>query len=399
MFCGKCGNEISENQKFCPKCGTAVLNNNIENIDNTVVVDKPNKNAKKSRKTMVAVLCFVVAITIAATVIAFLHNKGNENSHDEVNNTTYYSEKTTIQSIKCLDYYENSLSWCGEYGFSARGNFIYNSNGEYQSVSTDNLGILSAVEYDCDNDSNNELITLSLLPTDDGKLFLSPSIITNKNEIKKFELVDYSSDKLLSQCPVFDIGNIENHWSSFISTRAFISDNKLCILHGMNSSAKIGRGESFDSIYVYNLSIDGIELYRHYYLYEEEKFENCRSCSVGETIQKRNYSIDINYDVNTPNWYSTNQSELKQWKELVKTAVTEMRKDACKYNFDKHFTTEEKIELAPVPSSLLIINPNIFKDDYFTGNELILDVYFECEKGNYVADTIKDYTKIRDKIS
>ncbi len=400
MFCGKCGAEIKSNQKFCSKCGTAVSNNIIEtNIGTKSDTNKPNRSSKKVKKIIVVIVCVVLAIAIAITGKTFLHNKDNENSNDEVNNTTTNSfEETTEETIKYLDFYENSLDWCGEYGFSAMKNFTYNVNGIYQNVSDDNLGILSAVEYDCDNDGNNELITLSLLPTNDKKLFLSPSIVTNKNEIKKYELLDYSSDKLASRCPVFDIGNIESQWSSFISTRAFISDNKLCILHGMSSVAEVGRGESFDSIYIYNLSTTGVDLYRHYYLYEEEKVENYRNCSVGESTQGWNYFLDMDYDYNnTPNWLSVNQTELKQWKELVKTAVTEMREDASEYNFDKHFTTREELDQAL--GSLLIINPNIFKDDYFVGNELMLDVYFECEKGNYTADTITDYTKIRGKIS
>ena len=30
MYCGKCGNEISEKAKFCPKCGYKIEENNSE---------------------------------------------------------------------------------------------------------------------------------------------------------------------------------------------------------------------------------------------------------------------------------------------------------------------------------------------------------------------------------
>lgn len=33
MFCKNCGTEISEQTKFCPKCGNAVMNNKESQID------------------------------------------------------------------------------------------------------------------------------------------------------------------------------------------------------------------------------------------------------------------------------------------------------------------------------------------------------------------------------
>ena len=39
MYCRKCGAQISDSAKFCTKCGTAVVQNKVQNTEATTPVD------------------------------------------------------------------------------------------------------------------------------------------------------------------------------------------------------------------------------------------------------------------------------------------------------------------------------------------------------------------------
>ena len=47
MFCNKCGNEISEGEKFCRKCGAEAVDTNKETINNNY--NSSNENNKKPK--------------------------------------------------------------------------------------------------------------------------------------------------------------------------------------------------------------------------------------------------------------------------------------------------------------------------------------------------------------
>ncbi len=306
------------------------------------------------------------------------------------------TEKAKQYSI--VDYYANTDKWAGEYGFSDLAQFTYYSNNILQSVSEEHLGVISAFEYDCDNDSHNELITLSLLPTNDGKLYLSPAMFTNKNNIEKTNALKYTMNKLKSDVPVLEIGSIGDVWDGYVTVRAFVDGNKLCVLYGMYSSAKIGRGEMYDNIYVYEISATGLNLYRHYYCYEEEVTADIRSCSVGETVTNKTHVLNMNYDIGTPNWLSLNEQEKEQWKSMVKQAVSEMRSDASGFGFDNYLASESDLK---EEGSNYITSSKIYGDEDFLADDLILDALFYCESGtgSYLAEELTDYTNIRTKIN
>lgn len=393
-ICSSCKFEQNDDVKFCSNCGNSEF-----------VAPK-----KKKPKFLVILSAIIVVIALVCGIFFFFNDKKEEGNNIttkqneanvSVNVTTTEYEITT--SKKEIDFYSNTSDWTGEYGFSDLNKFTYYIDGIYQKIPTEHLGVVSAIEYDCNNDGKNELITISLVPTDDGKLYLLPSIVTNENEIRTGNILTYSNNKVVSECPVFDAGNVDGYKGSFISTRAFISDGKLCILHGMYSTAEIGRGENFDSIYIYDLSSTEIKLYRHYYLYEEEITSNIRSCSIGETITGLSYKLDMNYDINTDDWLSLNTREIKQWKDTVKQAIGDMRKDASTYGFDKHFATDDEFSAYYDTSSactMVLCNSNVFTDDYFDNNELLFDSWIYCEDGSkYIVETVEDSTNIREKIS
>lgn len=395
MFCPNCGTQIDENGAFCPNCGSQ-LNSVETTTPAATVAEKPKK--KKGAKIVLIICSLVLVVAIVLGALWFLNGKGKGKDNDDSStpSTETSQEIPDEETIEYIDYYANADKWAGEYGFSDLAQFTYYSNNVLQSVSEEHLGVISAFEYDCDNDSHNELITLSLLPTTDGKLYLSPAMFTNKNEIVKLNSLTYSMNKLKSDIPVLEIGSINNVWDGYVTTRVFIDENKLCVLYGMYSSAEIGRGEMYDNIYVYEMSSTGLNLYRHYYCYEEEVTTDIRSCSVGETVTNKTRVLNMNYDSGTPDWLSLNEQEKEQWKSMVKQAVSEMRSDASSFGFDDYLASESDLE----NWNNYIISSKIYGDEDFRADDLILDTWFNCESGTgiYLAEEITDHTNIRTKL-
>lgn len=103
IFCKKCGNELRDGIKFCPKCGTPVPQmiekNVVENLEISKQDDikKPVENvatanhveAKKSKKGRVVILIIAIVLAMAlggvATAIYFMKN--NEPQKIYVNNS------------------------------------------------------------------------------------------------------------------------------------------------------------------------------------------------------------------------------------------------------------------------------------------------------------------------
>lgn len=394
MFCEKCGTQIRENCAFCPNCGSK-LNNTSSPLN--PIVEKPKK--KKGGKIAVIVCTIVLVVAIILGALWILSKKNNDRNNNDASNTSTETSQgiSNEETIEHIDYYANTDKWAGEYGFSDLAQFTYYSKNVLQSVSEEHLGVISAFEYDCDNDSHNELITLSLLPTNDGKLYLSPAMFTNKNDIKKTNTLTYSTNKLKSDVPILEIGSIDTVWDGYVTTRAFVDGNKLCVLYGMYSSAEIGRGEMYDNIYIYEITSAGLILYRHYYCYEEEIVKYVRSCSVGETVTNKTRVLNMNYDIATPDWLSLNEQEKEQWKGMVKQAVFEMRSDASSFEFDNYLASDADLQ----EWSNYIISSKIYGDEDFGADALILDTWFNCKSGTgiYLAEELNDYTDIRTKIT
>ncbi|MCR4904202.1 MAG: zinc-ribbon domain-containing protein, partial [Butyrivibrio sp.] len=79
MYCKNCGAKISDNARFCPKCGTELKKINSGNASDKKVVD--NHSAAENRtipvKYLIAGAVFVLAIICIVVVIAVKHN-GND---------------------------------------------------------------------------------------------------------------------------------------------------------------------------------------------------------------------------------------------------------------------------------------------------------------------------------
>lgn len=61
MFCKNCGQEIEENVKFCPYCGSnlsTVVNDNLQQCDNKKEKSGFNENVSPKSRTVAALLAF-----------------------------------------------------------------------------------------------------------------------------------------------------------------------------------------------------------------------------------------------------------------------------------------------------------------------------------------------------
>lgn len=87
MYCSNCGNQIPDNSKFCSKCGSPVVSQNV----NTEVIPNPKPN-KTSKKGIIAGVLSGSAIALAAVVFCIIaignnRNKPNVNPNSTVQNT------------------------------------------------------------------------------------------------------------------------------------------------------------------------------------------------------------------------------------------------------------------------------------------------------------------------
>lgn len=79
MYCKKCGNELEEDAKFCPKCGTKKEESDVKTEEN-------KKNVKKP-KTKIILIIAVIVILLIAIILCIFYQK-NISSKQENENTS-----------------------------------------------------------------------------------------------------------------------------------------------------------------------------------------------------------------------------------------------------------------------------------------------------------------------
>lgn len=82
MYCSKCGNQLTEIDKFCPKCGTSV--NNIE-PNNEIPTDTEHNNNNSIPRNR---LIFAIILIVMIFVILFGVNKYIKSNHSNNQNAT-----------------------------------------------------------------------------------------------------------------------------------------------------------------------------------------------------------------------------------------------------------------------------------------------------------------------
>lgn len=83
MICKNCGNEILENQKFCPNCGTpAEGTKQLQQGQPTKTVQQEMQQPKNDKKTMImiSVIAAVVAVIAIVIIVVLGNGKSSDNS-------------------------------------------------------------------------------------------------------------------------------------------------------------------------------------------------------------------------------------------------------------------------------------------------------------------------------
>lgn len=88
MNCTTCGNQLNENAKFCPVCGSPVIGKPVYS-PNAAFYQQPNyppypsQQAPRKSNTKVIILCVVIGILVIATAILGYNVYKNETKSTE----------------------------------------------------------------------------------------------------------------------------------------------------------------------------------------------------------------------------------------------------------------------------------------------------------------------------
>ena len=104
MNCNKCGNLLTDADKFCPTCGTKVGDN--ESVD---IIEDTNK--KYSKKTLIVVISLIVVIVIAVSGYAIwktqitspVENVSNKIYKEAIADVEYYKSDAFYQELSSGD--------------------------------------------------------------------------------------------------------------------------------------------------------------------------------------------------------------------------------------------------------------------------------------------------------
>jgi len=99
MFCGKCGNQINQGEKFCSYCGNQI--ELVEFAQTQINTSKPKKTSEK-RKLLVPIIIGSVGIflVIVLVVVSLVNGRNNADNNSETSHssTTETSTNTTIDA-------------------------------------------------------------------------------------------------------------------------------------------------------------------------------------------------------------------------------------------------------------------------------------------------------------
>lgn len=210
MFCKKCGTEINDNQKFCPKCGEEKENITLKTNDKRQLV-----NNKKIIVTTVAVMI----VFIAALIICLIVSSKNDNNFDDGTTlnqitVTKANENTTInestKEYKYISYndFSEDIAWI---------NFEDDSNSYWGCIdktgkllfSFENIGINEVTNFssgyayiiynDCIKIVNKSGEITGIYITDgnntvlaygDGNIFIREHIADYNSSVYNYSIID-----------------------------------------------------------------------------------------------------------------------------------------------------------------------------------------------------------------
>lgn len=83
MYCSKCGNELTEIDKFCPKCGNAVDDEATNNNDMG-----NQQNTEQTKSPTILIISIIILVVIIVIVGIFIYKKQSNNNISSNNQTT-----------------------------------------------------------------------------------------------------------------------------------------------------------------------------------------------------------------------------------------------------------------------------------------------------------------------
>ncbi|MGN1318062.1 MAG: zinc-ribbon domain-containing protein [Lachnospirales bacterium] len=179
MYCRKCGEQISEDSVFCPKCGTStnidVSNENVvkaiepKEINEDIFINETTLNEnKKSKKPIIFSLVGVVAL-ICVIIFSFsIYNDIQEERLEKALENKWYISDNSI--TKVLDIDDDTLEYRIETGFS----FLDTSMGTFK-WETDGKNKIKIKLYDnyktytVDINDKGDVLTISPALTDNSQ--------------------------------------------------------------------------------------------------------------------------------------------------------------------------------------------------------------------------------------
>ncbi len=169
MFCKNCGTEISESQKFCPKCGEKIFSE-----DSIESYEKENENINvhgSNKKLFIIIISLLLAIVIIITIFHF----GSNNVWND-----YLQTHQVNESAKDITYYVTGVG------------------GDASDFSYDLIAdkIISNQVYDIDNDGIEELLQITIRKDKDNiQIYPCLEVIKESNGTYITESYDFSNAK------------------------------------------------------------------------------------------------------------------------------------------------------------------------------------------------------------
>lgn len=142
MYCGKCGKEIKEGEKFCTKCGTQI-SNDTEHINNVIQNKSKSSNSSKKKKIIIIsiIIIFIVILGIIMNMIL------NDEKKNKENNTT----ENIADNIKKEDF---RLDTTAETGITYNFNLNEVQQALDKACNENNVKKFTKFEYITSNDYN-----------------------------------------------------------------------------------------------------------------------------------------------------------------------------------------------------------------------------------------------------
>lgn len=205
MYCGKCGAEIKENQKFCGGCGAEILDaafavKEEENRFNAVAdIDLPSPKKKRKVKIIIPIISVLVAVSlIAGTVLVALKDSNKWccvetktvfYKQNKIEKSNILSQRTDGQITSETNMNEDDeLTYGQKYAYDDEGRAIrisFYNDGE-------NIGVIR-LDYEKEN-GNYIAETTEII--DDEKV--TAKRIYNKKNILIYESLEIGEEDSLS---------------------------------------------------------------------------------------------------------------------------------------------------------------------------------------------------------